>query len=132
MDTYSDRIHLGKVKVHGAPVVLQKRQRNRMICDFVLEGMTQVTAAKTFKISKGRVQEILRTHFPKEYKLIRRHPRVREHFEEKKDRNLMMVGWYKEGCSISEVAKYFNLSDGRTYQIIKREIARELKGGKNG
>lgn len=94
MDTYSDRIHLGKVKVHGAPVVLQKYKRNRMICDLVLEGLTQVTAAKTFKISKGRVQEILRTHFPEEYKLIRRHPRVREHFEEKKERNSEMLYIY--------------------------------------
>ena len=127
MDTYSDRIHLGKVKVHGAPIKLQKYQRNKMICDFVLKGFTQTIIAIVFRISKSRVQEILRTHFPEEYKLIRQSEHTHKGLGEKKKRNLAMLYLYEHGWPISIIAERFNLSDGRTYQIIKREISRNKK-----
>ncbi len=124
MDTYSDKIHIGRFKVHGAPVVLQKYERNALIKSYIEEGHTMVEAARVFKITTSRIREILLTHYPEAYKKIRRSVHTQKGVGEKKIRNSIMLNLYKKGYSISSIANHYKLHSGRAHQIIKREVAR--------
>ena len=127
MDTHSDKLHIGRYKVRGASVILQKHQRNKLICEYIKRGFTQTDIAGFFKISRARVFEILVKYFPEIHEEIKQVVYNRDKYRkrEKIIRNKKIYILYKKGHPVDKIAYFFGISRRRIYQIVKREIAKE-------